>query len=69
MDGRGWKAFRHYRGLTQKELAELVGIEHYTILNIEKGLVVPSPDLERKLRAVLGDDLARAIGGGGDDTE
>jgi len=51
--GRQLKTLRAARGLTQKGLAELASTSHVFISLIERGRLLPSPDLERRLREAL----------------
>jgi Zn-dependent peptidase ImmA (M78 family)/transcriptional regulator with XRE-family HTH domain len=45
---------REARGLTQKELADLIGVVQGTISKIEDGLLIPSEELVLKFEAALG---------------
>ena len=47
------KEFRTERGLTQGELAELVGVTRKTVNTVENGVFSPSALLAIKLSAVL----------------
>ncbi len=47
------KELRVSKGLTQGELAELVGVTRQTIISLEKGSYVPSLLLAMKLSEVL----------------
>ena len=51
--GRQLKTLRAARGLTQKELAELASTSHVFVSHIERGNLLPSPDLKRRLREAL----------------
>lgn len=48
------RAARVNRGLTQKEMAELVGVNNTTILKWEKGETYPDVINIRKIEEVLG---------------
>jgi transcriptional regulator with XRE-family HTH domain len=48
------KNLRRSRTLNQTELARIVGISQQHLSKIERGLVVPTPDLKARLAAVLG---------------
>lgn len=59
--GRAWgQEVRHRReeilGLTQVELAEKLGVHQTTVSHIERGVLVPKPELQRVLIRVLGMD-------------
>lgn len=47
-------AARVNKGYTQKELAELIGISHYTLLKWEKGKSFPKVPQIQKLEELLG---------------
>lgn len=51
---------RRARTINQKELARLVGISQQYLSKIERGLMVPAPDVRARIAAILGvsaDDL------------
>ena len=48
------KAKREAAGLTQRQLADLVGVTDQTISNIERGATMPTLDTARALARVLG---------------
>lgn len=48
------RAARVNRGLTQKEMASLIGVNHTTILKWEKGETYPDVINIRKIEEVLG---------------
>lgn len=48
------KAARAERGLTQLDLAELVGIREIEISRIETGRSQPEPETKRRIAAILG---------------
>lgn len=52
--GAGIKQLRNARGLTQAQLAELVGVERTSITNIEKGQQRLGLDLLDKIATALG---------------
>jgi putative transcriptional regulator len=52
--GSRLKEARTEAGLTQAELADLVGVSRKTINTVENGVFVPSTLLALKLAAVLG---------------
>lgn len=61
-----FKALRIGKGLTQKDLAEMVGTTQTTITNIEKGVTKnPSVDIAIKIANALGEDVNSLFG---DDT-
>lgn len=47
------KAARAQAGLTQRALAELVGVDTMAVSRWERGLHRPSPRLERRLAGIL----------------
>lgn len=51
--GRMVKAIRAWRGMEQRELAPLIGIERSTLSRIETGLVLPGSDLEERIKKAL----------------
>lgn len=58
-----FKALRASKGLTQKQLAELVGTTQTTITNIEKGVTRhPNVDIAMKIAATLGKDVYELFG-------
>lgn len=59
MNGLNIKEFREKLGLTQLELAEMIGVSRNTIINYEKGGVIP--EAKRKiLHKVLGENAQEA---------
>lgn len=48
------REFRTSAGLTQAELAELVGVSRKTVNTVENGVFIPSTLLALQLAAVLG---------------
>ena len=48
-------------GMTQKQLAEQVGISQAHICNLEKEKEQASPDLAKRLAAVLGMDVMQIL--------
>lgn len=48
------KELREAAGLTQRQLAELVGVTDQTISNLERGATKPTLDTARALARVLG---------------
>ena len=48
------RAKREAAGLTQRQLADLVGVTDQTISNIERGVTTPTLDTARALARVLG---------------
>ncbi|MBR1425102.1 helix-turn-helix transcriptional regulator [bacterium] len=59
--GLNIKRYRLLRGLTQNELAEIVGVEDKTISRIEVGGNYPSMDLLVKIANALGYDIAQLV--------
>jgi len=59
---------RESEGLTQEELANQLNEKASLIRKLERGDVLPSDGVQRKLERALGLDLSMG-GGGGDDTE
>lgn len=58
---------RRARTINQEELASLVGISQQYLSKIERGLLVPAPDIQARIAAILGvsvDDLfpSEAVG-------
>ena len=51
------KAAREARGLTQAQLAEMVGVSRKTINTVENGVFVPSTVIALKLAAALGEPV------------
>jgi transcriptional regulator with XRE-family HTH domain len=45
---------RRVRTLNQEQLADIVGITQQSLSKIEKGLLVPSVDVQERLAAILG---------------
>ena len=58
---------RESEGLTQKELADQLNEKASLIRKLERGDVLPSDDIQRKLEKSLGINLS--MGGSGDDAE
>ena len=48
-----WKASRVLRGLTQLQLADLVGRKEIEISRLETGRTQPEPDLKRRIAEIL----------------
>jgi len=48
------KEVREARGLTQAQLAEMIGVSRKTINTVENGVYVPSTVIALKLAAALG---------------
>ena len=48
------RVVREERGLTQAQLAELIGVSRKTINTVENGIFVPSTVVALKLAAALG---------------
>ena len=48
---------REARGLTQAQLAEMVGVSRKTINTVENGVFVPSTVIALKLAAALGEPV------------
>lgn len=60
---REFKTLRLSKGLTQKELAEIVGTTQTTITNIEKGITKsPSFDIALKIADALGESVYNIFG-------
>jgi transcriptional regulator with XRE-family HTH domain len=59
--GAGIKQLRKARGLTQAQLAELIGVERTSITNVEKGQQRLGLDLLDKLAAALGMKLTMRL--------
>lgn len=53
------KIQRKKRGLTQQQLAELVGVDRTLISKIESGAAAPSVTTAKKIAAVLGFDWVK----------
>ncbi|HVR90465.1 MAG TPA: helix-turn-helix transcriptional regulator [Novosphingobium sp.] len=53
------KQARETRGLTQAELAALIGVSRKTINTVENGVFVPSTVIALKLAAALGEPVER----------
>jgi|LFRM01.2.fsa_nt_gb transcriptional regulator with XRE-family HTH domain len=53
------KTERKKRGLTQQQLAELVGVDRTLISKIESGAATPSVATAKKIAAVLGFDWVK----------
>lgn len=53
------KIERKKRGLTQQQLAELVGVDRTLISKIESGAATPSVTTAKKIAAVLGFDWVK----------
>lgn len=51
--GKKIKFFREYKGMTQKEIAEILAVEPATISKYENGIIEPSIDSLKKLSEVL----------------
>lgn len=51
--GRMLKAIRAWRGMEQRELATLIGIDRPTLSRVETGLVLPGSDLEERIKKAL----------------
>lgn len=47
------KAIRGIKGLTQEELAQLIGVSRQTVISIESGRYVPSTVLSLKISKFL----------------
>ncbi len=55
--GNSVKKYRAQKGITQAELAEMVGIARVSILSIEKGHHIPTIDTALRLGKALGTSL------------
>ena len=44
------KAIRNKFGYTQAKFGQVVGISHYTICKIERGVIRPTPQMKQKLK-------------------
>jgi DNA-binding XRE family transcriptional regulator len=53
-ENRRMAAARVLKGITQRELAELVGTREIEISRIETGRVCPGADMKRRIAEVLG---------------
>ena len=51
------KEIREARGLTQAQLAEVIGVSRKTINTVENGIFVPSTVIALKLAAALGEPV------------
>ena len=60
--GRLILSLRQERGLTQKQLAESLGLSDRTISKWERGLGLPDVSLLRELSAVFGVNIEQQIG-------
>lgn len=49
---------RRARTLNQEQLAALVGISQQSLSKMERGLIMPRPDVQERLAAVLGTSAA-----------
>lgn len=47
---------RHFSGLSQKELAEMLGQSQVSICKYESGLLKPSPDTVRKMKEIFAEN-------------
>ena len=47
-------AFRKAKGLTQKELAEAIGVSQISLSTYEQGIRTPKPQAAKKIARVLG---------------
>jgi transcriptional regulator with XRE-family HTH domain len=45
---------RRARTINQATLARLIGVSQQTLSKFEKGLLVPSPDVQERLAVILG---------------
>ena len=61
--GRLILSLRQERGLTQKQLAESLGLSDRTISKWERGLGLPDVSLLRELSAVFGVNIERILAG------
>ncbi len=52
-ENRRMKAARAWKGLTQRDLAEQVGLQESDLSRIETGRTTPSPELKRRIAEVL----------------
>ncbi|MEQ4610708.1 helix-turn-helix transcriptional regulator [Streptomyces cavourensis] len=59
--GRRLRELREDRGLTQIQLAELVGMDHKTVHRIEYGTSDPTLTMLLRLAAALGVELAELV--------
>jgi putative transcriptional regulator len=55
--GNKIKEYRHKKGITQAELAEMVGIARVSIISIEKGRHLPTIETALRLQKALGISL------------
>jgi DNA-binding XRE family transcriptional regulator len=53
---------RRRLGLTQRELAEKIGMSRVEICNIEHGKVIPRPSTCKKLADLFGTDVSELFG-------
>ena len=61
--GRLILSLRQERGLTQKQLAESLGLSDRTISKWERGLGLPDVSLLRELSAVFGVNIEQLLAG------
>jgi DNA-binding XRE family transcriptional regulator len=64
------RMMRAARGMTQRELAERADVSEYTIPWIENGRLLPSPEIEARIKAALdwpanADEAFAILGGNG----
>jgi transcriptional regulator with XRE-family HTH domain len=62
MDAEASKEFRAKRGLTQRGLADLLGVEQATISRVEGGKQRASRPLQRLFERILDEDRGGRIG-------
>lgn len=60
----GVKQKRQFLGITQKQLADTMGVERSTVAKWETGAAMPSGTKLRKLAAVLGCSVDDLLSGG-----
>ena len=70
--GQAFKEWRRRKFLTQKEVADLIGVKHQSVQRWEAGQGLPYPRTQRKLIEALGitaDELLAAIDSEGQESK
>lgn len=66
---RNLKKLRAEKGITQRELAGLVGIERKTIMKYETGIAFPKLNIAEDMATALGSDFVKIITDGDEERE
>lgn len=66
---RNLKRLRTEKGITQREFAEIVGLERKTIMKYETGIAFPRLDIAEDMASALGGEFLRMLTDGDEERE